>query len=433
MIPTLVFVFALLTIRKILTPIIKKLEKVQSNVNSSTTTHLRSTLDGLTTIRALNGEKKILSNFNNHQNICNSAWFTSMISSKAYKFWIESLSAFFIGFIIFSFIWFDDSTSSSNERGLTLTQVSGLIGLVVWGLAMISDNERQMISVERIVEFSNLPAEGNNSKNSNEKISDNIRDGKIEFKDFCLKYPSSDKAVLKSLNLIIKPKQKIGIVGRSGSGKTSIALSLFRIVEPFVGSISIDGQNISQMNIEYLRKNLTIIPQDATLFTGSLRMNLDPSGLHSDEELWKVIEDVEMKETIEMLPRKLDCKISENGSNFSIGQRQLISLARALLRRTKILVLDEVTSSIDDETDKLIQSTIKSKFSDCTIFTIAHRLETIIESDKVLVMDNGLSIEFGHPHDLLNKENGAFKSLVVQSGKIETLALRAEDNYKKNE
>lgn len=328
-----------------------------------------------------------------------------------------------------SFLLIEDNNSSANYRGLALTNAASLIGLVVWGLTMITDNDNQMMSVGRIVEFSKLPAEGGHQK----KTKGNIKDGKIEFKDLSLKYSTNGKTVLKKLNFSVKPREKIGIVGRTGSGKTSITLALFRIVDPYEGSILIDDQDINKMNLEYLREKLTIIPQDAVLFTGSLRMNLDPAGIHSDKALWKAIEDVEMKETIEKLDGNLDCKISENGSNFSLGQRQLISLARALLRKSNIVVLDEVTSSIDDETDKLIQSTIRSKFSHCTILTIAHRLETVIESDKILVMDNGSLEEFGHPHSLIEKENGSFRSIVALSGKMESLASKAEENYKKSQ
>ena len=408
-------------------PTIHLLEKIEHNANLKILTHVRTTLNGLATIRSLKGAKKIIDSFELNQNICNSTWFTTLIYRHGYFFWLDAVSASYIGIIVFSFIWFNDATTS-NDSGLVITQVSSLIGVVVWGLTMIMDGQKQMMSVERIIEYSTLKEESE-VKTSSGKITD----GKIEFREFSMKYSSGSKAVLENLNFTIKSREKIGIVGRTGSGKTSIALSLFRIVESFEGKILIDDQNIFDMSLEYLRNNLTIIPQDAILFTGSLRMNLDPNGKNSDKNIWKAIEAVEMKETIETLSGGLDCKISEGGSNFSIGQRQLISLARALLRQSKILVLDEVTSNIDGKTDNLIQATIKSKFQDCTTLTIAHRLETVIESDRVLVMDNGSAVEFGHPHELIMKEKGFFNQLIMQSTHSERLKIKAEESYKKHQ
>lgn len=429
LIPSSIFIFIIFVVRKLLLPTLFKLQRIENEVNSNIITHLRSTLNGLGTIRAMRGEKTVFNNYAHHQNVSSSAWFTSMTFYRGFCFIVDATSAIFIGFVIFSFIYFEDSTGSANYRGLAMTQVTSLIGVVVWGLTMITDNEKQMISVGRIVEFSKLPRES--EKLSNLKDA-KISKGKIEFKNFSLKYSTSTKVVLNNLNLVIKKREKIGIVGRTGSGKSTIALSLFKIVEPFEGSILIDGEDISKVNVDSLRKYLTIIPQDAVLFTGTLRLNLDPSSENSDGKLWKALEDVNMKEFIESLPGKLNCRISEGGSNFSIGQRQLISLARALLRKCKILVLDEVSSNIDNETDELIQTTIKTKFADCTILTIAHRLKTIIESDRVLVMENGIAVEFGHPGELIDKENGKFKSYVMQSGDSDKLQKQARENFKKN-
>jgi ATP-binding cassette, subfamily C (CFTR/MRP), member 4 len=388
------------------------LQEIENEASSNILTHLRSTLNGLATIRAMSGKKKILENFANHQNVSSSAYFTSMTYYRGFCFFADVTSAVFIGFVIFSFVLFENSTNSIGDRGLAMTQETSLIGVVVWGLTMITDIEKQMISVERIMEYSKLPNEDRNAENSKEL---KIKNGKIEFKNFSLKYSMSEKIVLKNLNFEIKPQEKIGIIGRTGSGKSTLALSLLRIIEPFEGKILIDDQDIQEISLKSLRNHLTIIPQDVVLFTGTLRKNLDPLKESSDKTLWKVLEDVSLKDTIDSLPGKLNCMISENGSNFSIGQRQLISLGRALIRKTKILLLDEITSNIDDETDKLIQRTIKANFKDCTILTIAHRLETIIGSDRVLLMENGEVVEFDHPEQLIDKNNGKFRMFAMQS------------------
>lgn len=426
-IPTLVFIILLYFLYIFVFPTLEKLRKIESSTSSNICTHLRSTLDGLTTIRALKGEKKVLEGFSDYQDISNSTWFTRFVYHRGFRFLADAICVCFTGVILFSFVIFDDLASSASDRGLAIMQVSGLVTLVAWGMTMITLIEDQIISSERIFAYSKLPKETGKFN----LIDQNFSEGKIEFKDVCVKYSRNDKIVLRNLNFMIKPREKIGIVGRTGSGKSTMALSLFRFVELFKGSITIDDKNIAQLSLKCLRKHLTMIPQDAILFTGSLRTNLDPDNEHSDRELWKVLKDVYLEDIINSMAGKLHCKVSENGSNFSIGQRQLISLARALLRKTKILIFDEVTSNIDSKTDELIQSTIKSNFSDCTILTIAHRLETIVDSDRVLVMENGCAVEFGHPHKLIESNESFFKSLVQQSGQAEKLSERARKSYKK--
>ena len=210
----------------------------------------------------------------------------------------------------------------------------------------------------------------------------------------------------------IGKETKIGICGRTGAGKSSLTMALFRIIEPVSGSIIVDGHDISKMGLHDLRSRLTIIPQDPILFTGSIRFNLDPTGVqHDDESLWTVLEQSSLKEHIESLHEGLEYEITEGGSNFSLGQKQLICLARAILRKTKILVLDEATAAIDMETDEMIQKTIHLAFKDCTVITIAHRLNTIMDSDAIAVFSNGKLIEYDKPDILLNNQTSAFRSM----------------------
>ena len=213
----------------------------------------------------------------------------------------------------------------------------------------------------------------------------------------------------------IDKETKVGICGRTGAGKSSLTMALFRIIEPVSGSIIIDGKDISRIGLHDLRSRLTIIPQDPILFTGSIRFNLDPTGLQSDQSLWTALEQSNLKNHIESLGKGLDYEIAEGGSNFSVGQKQLICLARAILRKTKILVLDEATAAIDMETDDLIQNTIRLAFNDCTVITIAHRLNTIQDSDAIAVLSNGKLIEYDNPSILLNQNNSAFKSMFDDS------------------
>ena len=193
-------------------------------------------------------------------------------------------------------------------------------------------------------------------------------------------------------------------------------ISLLRIVEASEGAVYIDGVDISKIDLKDLRSNIAIIPQEPILFVGSIRENIDLFHKSTDEEIWRALDAVHLGETIRKMPQKLNSQVIENGKNFSLGERQLFCIARAMISKTKILVLDEATAAIDLQTDKLIQETIKRNFTEQTVLTIAHRLNTIMESDKILVMDAGKVVEFGPPLALLKRENGYFTSLLNQTG-----------------
>uniref|UniRef100_A0A674KAE7 Multidrug resistance-associated protein 1 n=1 Tax=Terrapene triunguis TaxID=2587831 RepID=A0A674KAE7_9SAUR len=242
-------------------------------------------------------------------------------------------------------------------------------------------------------------------------------EGKVEFRGYGLRYREDLDLVLKNINVTINGGEKVGIVGRTGAGKSSLTLGLFRINESAEGEIIIDGVNVAKIGLHDLRFKITIIPQDPVLFSGSLRMNLDPFDKYSDEEIWTSLELAHLKNFVSSLPDKLNHECSEGGENLSVGQRQLVCLARALLRKSKILVLDEATAAVDLETDDLIQSTIRTQFEDCTVLTIAHRLNTIMDYERVLVLDKGEIVECDSPANLLQKK-GIFYSMAKDSGLV---------------
>ena len=219
--------------------------------------------------------------------------------------------------------------------------------------------------------------------------------------------------VMRGINLTVEPHEKVGVVGRTGAGKSTMMIALFRITDLCEGSIAIDGIDLATLGLEDVRRALCIIPQDPVLFSASVRFNLDPFNEASDEDIWSVLEQVELKDAIERLPRGLDDDVQEGGSNFSVGERQLICMARALLKHPKILIMDEATASLDNETDTHLQHMIRKQFATCTGLTIAHRLNTIMDVHRVCVMDKGVVAEYDTPANLLRKEGGIFRGMVI--------------------
>lgn len=319
--------------------------------------------------------------------------------------------ATYIVIITYSFFVLGKEMYAGNV-GLAITQVIGLTGMVQWGMRQWSELENQMTAVERIVEYTQVSPES--IEDDDKAGNDWPVMGKVEFRNVFLKYSPESTYVLKNLCFTIAPKEKIGVVGRTGAGKSSLIAALFRLTE-FEGDILIDEIFTKQINIHHLRSKISIIPQEPVLFAGTLRKNLDPFDEYKDDELWSALEEVRLKTFVSELPHTLSHRMNESGNNFSVGQRQLLCLARAIIRKNKILVLDEATANIDNKTDEIIQLTIRRKFADCTVLTIAHRLHTVIDSDKVLVMDEGTVLEFGHPYELL-QSNGALHNLVQKAG-----------------
>lgn len=276
-----------------------------------------------------------------------------------------------------------------------------------------------MVSVERIKEYQDdLEQEAPYNLPDQDPKDDWPYYGQIKFDNYKVRYRPGLDLVLKGVNCQIQRGEKIGIVGRTGAGKSSLTLALFRIIEAAEGSITIDDIDIKQLGIGFLRSRLTIIPQDPVLFSGSLRSNIDPFASQTDENIWRVLEHSHLKRFVQGLKDGLEHEIAEGGTNLSVGQKQLICLARALLRKTKILILDEATASVDLDTDDLIQATIREEFSDCTVLTIAHRLNTILDSNRIMVLSDGQIIEFDEPKALLNDSKSHFFNMAKDAGLV---------------
>lgn len=273
-----------------------------------------------------------------------------------------------------------------------------------------------LVSVERTVAYSKLEHEAPAINSACRPPQQWPAHGKIQLKNVQMRYRKDLDPVLKNIYCDIRPGERIGVVGRTGSGKTSLTLALFRIVELCGGSIIIDGIDISKLGLSDLRSRLAIIPQDPTLFSGTLRYNLDPFRQYTDHQIWEALEAAHLKEVVMKFKSKLDEQIADSGENLSVGQRQLVCLARAILKGSKIVILDEATANVDMESDALIQKTVREVFKGCTTITIAHRLNTIIDCDRIMVLDSGKLVEFDTPARLMEKEDSIFSQLVKEAG-----------------
>ena len=293
--------------------------------------------------------------------------------------------------------------------GVSLSYVIQLVGTALWTVMAATSVENYMTSVERVISYSQIEPEPGYAMQTRPP-KDWPTEGRLELNDVSLTYYPGGPQVLKGISCEINTREKIGIVGRTGAGKSSLLAALFRMPEPD-GRIDIDNVCVNDLNVQDYRSRIAVIPQNPFLITTSLRANLDPFERHDDEAVWKALEQVQMKTHIQQAPAQLNYHVTEKGSNFSVGERQLLCLARAVLQDSRIIVIDEATANVDLRTDQLVQETIRNQLSDYTVLTIAHRLDTIIDYDKIMVFENGRIIEFDQPQALLAKEGGYFAQL----------------------
>ncbi|KAF0974630.1 hypothetical protein FDP41_006104 [Naegleria fowleri] len=423
---------------------LRELESIGGIVSSPVNSHIAETIQGLQTIRAYNKQKFVYGSFVKYAENDLRANFNIDCIHKYFEIRNDLVSALCIAAIILiSVISFPGSMV-----GMIVVQASSSFDSFYWILYLYALTEKDFVSVERVEQYSFLESEKYEPRNPQVDTTNWPQHGEIIFHNVSMRYKlhnekkngnpteKKNKLVLKGINAHIKPKERVSICGRTGAGKSSLLQVLFRLQEIEEddcadGFIKIDGIDIRDVPLTKLRSEICIIPQQPTLFKGTLRENLDSYGQFSDREIWQALEQVNLKDKIQHMESSeeeeddeehptasnvkrtgLDILISENGENISAGTRQLICLARALMRKCKILVLDEATSCCDLETDKLIQKTLREAFSShCTVLCIAHRLETIMDYDRVLVIDDGRVIEFDSPQTLLNSPNSLFSAM----------------------
>uniref|UniRef100_A0A7N8YRT8 ABC-type glutathione-S-conjugate transporter n=1 Tax=Mastacembelus armatus TaxID=205130 RepID=A0A7N8YRT8_9TELE len=393
-----------------------QLRRLEAVSRSPIYTHFNETVQGASVIRAFGEQSRFILQANKRVDFNQTSYFPRFVATRWLAVNLEFVgNGVVLAAAILSVM--GKNTLSPGIVGLAVSHSLQVTGILSWIVRSWTDVENNIVSVERVNEYADTAKEASWSIEGSSLPQAWPHRGTIEFQDYGLQYRKGLELALKGITLNVQERDKVGIVGRTGAGKSSLALGIFRILEAAKGKIFIDGVNIADIGLHDLRSRITIIPQDPVLFSGSLRMNLDPFDTYTDEEVWSSLELAHLKNFVSNLPDKLNHECSEGGENLSLGQRQLVCLARALLRKTKILVLDEATAAVDLETDTLIQSTIRTQFEDCTVLTIAHRLNTIMDYTRVIVMDRGNISEMDSPANLI-AQRGQFYRMCREAGLV---------------
>ncbi|BGP13132.1 hypothetical protein JCM10213v2_001051 [Rhodosporidiobolus nylandii] len=396
----------------------RELKRLDSTTKSPIFASFSEMLNGVSTIRAYRQQQRFIAENEARVERNNEPYFASVSCNRWLAIRLEFLGSIIIvsTALLAVFTLVHSGSVDAGIVGLMLSYALSTTQTLNWIVRSATEVETNIVSVERVQEYIDLPSEAPLEVPEHKPDDSWPQNGALKFEHVQARYRPELDLVLRDVDFEIKGGEKVGVCGRTGAGKSSLTMVLYRIVEAAGGKVEIDGVDISKIGLHDLRSRLSIIPQDSQMFAGSLRDNLDPTGAASDAQLWAALEQCMLKQHVEGLEGKLDARIDEGGSNFSAGQRQLICLGRALLRRSRILVLDEATAATDVETDRDIQTVIRREFADATIFVIAHRLQTIMDCDKILVMSAGKVAEFDTPANLLQQPESIFRSLAVEAG-----------------
>nr|XP_047130820.1 multidrug resistance-associated protein 1-like isoform X2 [Hydra vulgaris] len=392
----------------------RQLQRIESVRRSPIYNHFFESINGASTIRAYRLNDEFISENESKIDFNQEASFPIICSNRWLALRLETFGHL-ITFFAALFCIIQQESLSPGLVGLSISYALQVTQTLNWLVRVSSELETNIVSVERVKEYIDLPSEGTQVILNSQLQNDWPNAGAIVFQNLCLRYRKDLALVLKNITFNVKPSSKVGLVGRSGAGKSSIANALYRILEPSSGSILIDNVDISTIGLHDLRSRITIIPQDPVLFSGTLRFNIDPFNQFDDAEIWRVLEILNLKLHVSNLEGGLLHEILEGGKNISVGHSQLVCVARALLKKSKILVLDEATSSIDLETDAFIQEVIRKEFKSSTVLCIAHRLNTILDYDKIIVLSHGEIIEYDSPK-ILFQQQGEFYKMMKDAG-----------------
>ncbi|XP_067317475.1 multidrug resistance-associated protein 1-like isoform X1 [Anolis sagrei] len=394
----------------------RQLKRLESVSRSPVYSHFNETLLGVSVIRAFAEQQRFVQQSDLKVDQNQKAYYPSIVANRWLAVRLESVGNCIVLFAAL-FAVIARNVLSPGLVGLSISYSLQITTYLNWLVRMSAEMETNIVAVERVKEYSEKEQEAEWRLPGASIPEGWPLEGRVEFRGYSLRYRDDMDLVLRNITITINGGEKVGIVGRTGAGKSSLTLGLFRINEAAEGQILIDGVDIASIGLHDLRFKVTIIPQDPVLFSGSLRMNLDPFEQYSDEEVWRSLELSHLKAFVSTLPDKLHHECAEGGENLSVGQRQLVCLSRALLRRSKILVLDEATAAVDLETDCLIQTTIRKQFEGCTVLTIAHRLNTIMDYTRVIVLERGEIVECGAPGALLQAK-GPFYNMAKDAGLV---------------
>ncbi|XP_051197537.1 ABC transporter C family member 10 [Lolium perenne] len=390
----------------------KELMRINGTTKSALANHLGESVSGAITIRAFGEEDRFFAK--NLELVDKNAgpYFYNFAATEWLIQRLEIMSAAVLSFSAFVMALLPTGTFGPGFVGMALSYGLSLNNSFVSSIQKQCDLANKIISVERVDQYMDIQSEAAEVIEENRPVPDWPQVGNVELKDLKIRYRKDAPLVLHGITCKFEGRDKIGIVGRTGSGKTTLIGALFRLVEPAGGNISIDSVDITTLGLHDLRSRLGIIPQEPTLFQGTVRYNLDPLGNFSDQQIWEVLGKCQLLEAVQEKEQGLDSLVAEDGSNWSMGQRQLFCLGRTLLRRCRILVLDEATASIDNATDAILQKTIRTEFKHCTVITVAHRIPTVMDCDMVLAMSDGRVAEYDKPKRLMQTEGSLFRELV---------------------
>lgn len=390
----------------------KELMRINGTTKSFVANHLAESIAGAVTIRAFKEEDRFFVKTFELIDVNASPFFHNFAANEWLIQRLETISAIVLASSALCMVLLPPGTFSSGFIGMALSYGLSLNMSLVFSIQNQCTLANYIISVERLNQYMHIPSEAPEIVKENRPPVNWPTRGKVEIQDLQIRYREDSPLVLRGINCTFEGGHKIGIVGRTGSGKTTLIGALFRLVEPADGRILVDGIDISKIGLHDLRSRFGIIPQDPTLFNGTVRYNLDPLCQHTDDEIWEVLGKCQLKEPVEEKEKGLDSLVVEDGSNWSMGQRQLFCLGRALLRKAKILVLDEATASIDNATDMILQKTIRTEFANSTVITVAHRIPTVMDCTMVLAISDGKLVEYDEPMKLMRNEGSLFGQLV---------------------
>ncbi|KAJ3234486.1 hypothetical protein HDU81_001373 [Chytriomyces hyalinus] len=403
----------------------RELKRIESIARSPLYAQIGETFAGLSTIRAFGVADAFILSQEKLQDTANRPTYIL----TCLDVWVAVRAESFVAFLIGMMALFGVALNINRALlGLALSYALTMMFQLNFGLRNLAAVEALMNSVERLSHYiTDLKPEGSGKQQQlvqSQPPKNWPQAGSLEFKNLTLKYRPELQPILHSLSFKIEPGTKVGVVGRTGAGKSSIITALFRLVEYDEGTIEVDGVNVASLDLTVLRSSLAIIPQAPVLFDGTIRSNLDPFSNKSDDDLWTVLERCSLREYVANLPAKLDAAVAEGGSNLSVGQRQLLCLGRAMLVKSKVLLIDEATASVDMETDSYIQKVLREDFAECTVLCIAHRLNTLMDYDQILVLDAGRLAEYDTPHNLATNPASLFSALIDETGASNAALLR---------